>query len=405
MFRARALTAPNAPTPQAKSFQSLAREVTAHLSAPIAPDTQDRDIAAARDLIESLEAVAGQIAFFGAGLTSLSGQAIAQVAGWNIPGVGEPGQRLRPRTRIYDTFDPDTLRQVAETLDFDRVALVFVVSPNVSETSRHQAAAMIPPLVAALGADAGRHLACVVPDASDDAASGDGAVSQIVQDVERQGGRIVSFGAQGHALSQAALLPGLARGVDVAAVHAGACSLFERAVAFDGDWQAAPAFWPAVLGSLALEDRAHGRPTAVSIAAAADRYGRAAAFVAAQMAALAPEWDVAAIPQAILGQDHAALGLGMRQFASDTHPARSALTLLTPGAWPQTSPAQEAAAAWVAQTAERAAQQQRAVRVLSCPLDDPYAYGALMAQAMLDPMLAQIAAAVGGGDDASAAPE
>ena len=66
---------------------------------------------------------ADTIVFFGIGGSSLGGQTLAQLGGWNIPGMATPAQRRRPRTRFYDNLDAVTLQAALGSFDLAAHAL------------------------------------------------------------------------------------------------------------------------------------------------------------------------------------------------------------------------------------------------------------------------------------------
>ena len=68
------------------------------------------DIVAAEAALARLSSGARTIVFFGTGGSSLGGQTLAQLGGWNIPGGADAAQKQRPRTRFYDNLDPVTLQ-------------------------------------------------------------------------------------------------------------------------------------------------------------------------------------------------------------------------------------------------------------------------------------------------------
>lgn len=92
----------------------------------IAEETADLDAAeAALDkLCEGGEA----IVFFGTGGSGLGGQTLAQLGGWNLPGVSccSEGRKGRPRlrTRFYDNLDPLTLAAGLARLNLEKTRFV-----------------------------------------------------------------------------------------------------------------------------------------------------------------------------------------------------------------------------------------------------------------------------------------
>src|SRR5262249_28040395 len=66
------------------------------------------DLDAAEAALEKLSEGAETIVFFGTGGSGLGGQTLAQVGGWNLPGVScwSENRKARLRTRFYDNLDP-----------------------------------------------------------------------------------------------------------------------------------------------------------------------------------------------------------------------------------------------------------------------------------------------------------
>ena len=90
------------------------------------------DVAEAEAALARLSAGADTIVFFGIGGSSLGGQTLAQLGGWNIPGMANEAQRRRPRTRFYDNLDPVTLQSALAT--FDLAATRFVITSKSGGT-------------------------------------------------------------------------------------------------------------------------------------------------------------------------------------------------------------------------------------------------------------------------------
>jgi glucose-6-phosphate isomerase len=92
----------------------------------IAEDTADLD--AAEAALEKLSQGAETIVFFGTGGSGLGGQTLAQLGGWNLPGVSCCSEgslrRTRPRTRFYDNLDPVTLAAGLNRLDLEKTRFI-----------------------------------------------------------------------------------------------------------------------------------------------------------------------------------------------------------------------------------------------------------------------------------------
>lgn len=93
------------------------------------------DIDQARAALGELSRDAQTIVFLGTGGSSLGGQTLAQLAGWNIPGAMDKSQSGRPRTRFYDNLDPDTLARAFAGPDLASTRFVVTSkSGNTPET-------------------------------------------------------------------------------------------------------------------------------------------------------------------------------------------------------------------------------------------------------------------------------
>ena len=103
----------------------------------------EADIVAAEAALAKLSAGARAIIFFGTGGSSLGGETLAQLGGWNIPGLADEAQRNRPRTRFYDNLDPVTLESALGTFDLDTARFVVTSkSGGTPETLAQTLAAM-----------------------------------------------------------------------------------------------------------------------------------------------------------------------------------------------------------------------------------------------------------------------
>ena len=198
----------------AAKVRAACLEAARQLARDLATVTDD-EIARAERLIADLGEDSRQIVVISGGATSLANQAIAQWAGWNIPGVGEGEQRFRPRTRIYDTLDPDTIRQVTESLAYERTSFLFVLCPTRPEPARLWGQVLAPQIRTVYGRDMARHVGVVGSAAGDLFAGGEA--------------QCVSFDASAGALSIPALLTGLARGLKADDVRLGARNVAEAA--------------------------------------------------------------------------------------------------------------------------------------------------------------------------------
>ena len=99
------------------------------------------DIAPMLAALERLSQDARTLVFLGTGGSALGGETLAQVAGWNIPGALDEGQRGRPRTRFYDNLDADTLAGALNILDL--ATSRFVVTSKSGNTAETLAQAIV----------------------------------------------------------------------------------------------------------------------------------------------------------------------------------------------------------------------------------------------------------------------
>ena len=100
----------------------------------------EADIAAAETALAKLSKDARAVIFFGTGGSSLGGQTLAQLGGWNIPGLADESQKNRPRTRFYDNLDPVTLESALGS--FDLATARFVVTSKSGGTPETLAQAL-----------------------------------------------------------------------------------------------------------------------------------------------------------------------------------------------------------------------------------------------------------------------
>src|SRR5689334_15207487 len=115
------------------------------------------DLAAAAEALARISQGADTIVFFGIGGSSLGGQTLAQLGGWNIPGMASEAQRRRPRTRFYDNLDGVTLACALGS--FDLAQTRFVVTSKSGGTPETLVQAL-----AALGAVKAAGLDARIPE-------------------------------------------------------------------------------------------------------------------------------------------------------------------------------------------------------------------------------------------------
>ena len=214
-----------------------------HLAIPYATD----DLVEAERAMAALVQGADLVIFLGTGGSSLGGQTLAQLTGWNIPGAALPGQKKRPRTRFYDNLDAGTLGAMLEKLDLARTRFVLVSkSGNTPETLAQAIAAIGAVRRAGLEGEAARlFLGLTDPDRA-------GGANGLRALARRFGFPVLDhhpgIGGRYSCLTNVGLLPAIARGLDVRAVRAGAAAVVDALAAADGP----ASFPPAVAAALAV---------------------------------------------------------------------------------------------------------------------------------------------------------
>ncbi len=187
---------------------------------------QTADLDAARAALARLSEGAKTILFFGTGGSSLGGQTLAQLAGWNIPGGADAAQRKRPRTRFYDNLDGTTLENALAVLDLS--ATRFIVTSKSGGTTETLAQA-IAALAAVKAAGLQAHIPKLFLGITEPAVSGkanglrDLFSSLGIPMLEHHTG----IGGRFSCLTNVGLMPALARGLDCDAIRAGARSVVE----------------------------------------------------------------------------------------------------------------------------------------------------------------------------------
>ncbi len=237
----------------------------------IPEDTQDITDAAAA--LQTLSHGAETLVFFGTGGSSLGGQTLAQLAGWNIPGAGGKKQRTRPRTRFYDNLDGTTLEGALANLDL--ATSRFIVTSKSGGTAETLAQA-----IAALSAVKAAGLEARIPNLF---------LGITEPDIEgRKNGLRTLFASLGipmlahhtgvggrfSCLTNVGLIPAMARGLDASAIRAGAHSVVEAML----NAKSAAIFAPAVGASLAVAMSKERGITSLVMMPYADRLGRLAAW-------------------------------------------------------------------------------------------------------------------------------
>ncbi|MEQ1648656.1 MAG: glucose-6-phosphate isomerase [Hyphomicrobiaceae bacterium] len=209
------LVAPLEALKQAYSTRSLA-------ILRIAEDTADID--AAERALAKLSEGAKTLVFFGTGGSSLGGQTLAQMSGWNIPGGASSDQRKRPRTRFYDNLDGATMSGALASLDL--ASTRFIVTSKSGSTVETLAQA-IAALSAVKAADLTERIPELFLGLTEPNVEGkknglrDLCAAHNIPLLDHHTG----IGGRFSVLTNVGLLPAMARGVDVRAIRRGATSV------------------------------------------------------------------------------------------------------------------------------------------------------------------------------------
>ncbi len=218
----------------------------------IAEDTED--IVAAERALAALSVGAKTLVFFGTGGSSLGGQTLAQLAGWNIPGGADKEQRKRPRTRFYDNLDAATMTGALTSLDLATTRFIVTSKSGGTVETLSQA-------IAALSAVKAAGLESRIPELflglTEPAVAGkknglrDLCTAHNIPLLDHHTG----IGGRFSVLTNVGLLPALARGIDVRALRKGAAGVVAAMRDAPHPRECAPAVGAATTIALASEKR------------------------------------------------------------------------------------------------------------------------------------------------------
>jgi glucose-6-phosphate isomerase len=236
----------------APAIQDLKEDHQARRLALLHVVDEEADIVEAEAAFAKLASGARDIVFFGSGGSSLGGQALAQLGGWNIPGMADAAQKKRPRTRFFDNLDPVTLQ--AALASFELATTRFVVTSKSGGTAETLAQAL-----AALAAVKAAGLTQRIPDLflgiTEPKVSGklNGLRQLFAAQAIPLLAHHTAIGGRFAALTNVGLLPAMARGLDPRALRAGAKAVVDALLAADGARGLPPAEGAAVAVALAHE--------------------------------------------------------------------------------------------------------------------------------------------------------
>lgn len=214
------------------------------------------DIDAAEAALDTLCNGAETVVFFGTGGSGLGGQTLAQLGGWNLPGVsccseGRKG-RPRPRTRFYDNLDPLTLSAGLDRLDLAKTRFVVTSkSGGTTETIAQLLVTLSALKEAGLEAQVPNLFLGVTEPEKPGKPNGLRALlaSLGVPMLEHHTG----IGGRFSCLTNVGLLPAIARGLDARRIRAGAREVIDSLVSASFPAAFAPAIGAATAVGLSKE--------------------------------------------------------------------------------------------------------------------------------------------------------
>lgn len=210
------------------------------------------DIDAAEIALTKLCQGARTLIFFGTGGSGLGGQTLAQLGGWNLPGITQGAPHSRPRTRFYDNLDGATLKGALEGVDLGTTRFVFISkSGGTSETLAQTIVTLTALKSAGLGDQIPSMCLGLTEPAMPGRANGLRALlaSFNIPMLEHHTG----IGGRFSALTNVGLLPAMARGLDARAIRAGAQSVVDDMLAAKTPDGYAPAIGAATMVALSKE--------------------------------------------------------------------------------------------------------------------------------------------------------
>jgi glucose-6-phosphate isomerase len=236
---------------------------------------EDQDIADAEAALAKLSEGAKTLVFFGTGGSSLGGETLAQLAGWNISGVSLPGQHNRPRTRFYANLDGGTLQSVLESLDLTTTRFIVTSkSGGTAETLAQAIAAMTAVKAAGLEAQIPKmFLGITEPDKP---GKKNGLRALFAKFSIPMLDHHTGIGGRFSCLTNVGLMAAIARGLDARAIRAGAKSVVDSLLSAESAKDFAPAVGAATAVALSKE---RGIGTLVMMPYA-DKLGRLSAWFA-----------------------------------------------------------------------------------------------------------------------------
>jgi len=219
------------------------------------PEKQD-DLAAIRDAAHRLTQGATDVVMLGTGGSSLGGQTLAQLAGYNVPGVG--ALRSPPRLHFIDNLDAHSFETMLASLPLATTRFVAISKSGGTAETLMQTIAALSALKQA-GVDAGHGVLGISEPAEAGKRNGlrDLLGKHRVPMLDHDQG----VGGRYSALTNVGLLPAAALGLDIGALRRGAAAALAPVLA-----KKPPAEVPAALGASLAVAAAGSKPISVLMA-------------------------------------------------------------------------------------------------------------------------------------------
>jgi glucose-6-phosphate isomerase len=218
------------------------------------PERED-DLAGIREAAARLSDGASDIVVLGTGGSSLGGQTLAQLAWYNVPGVG--AFRAAPRLHFMDNLDPLTFEAMLGKLPLATTRFLSISKSGGTAETLMQTMAVLAALKAA-GVDPSRAVLGLSEPARNGKRNGlrDLLVHHRVPMFDHDPG----VGGRFSVLSNVGLLPAAVLGLDVAAIRRGAAAALAPVLAGKP-----PAEVPAALGAALNVALAEGKGKSISV--------------------------------------------------------------------------------------------------------------------------------------------
>lgn len=210
------------------------------------PERQD-DLAGIRELADRLRSGATDVVLLGTGGSSLGGQALAQVGGWNVPGL--PADAAGLRLHFFDNLDPNSMAAAVEELPLRSTRILAVSKSGGTAETMMQLLVFLEALRRRRPeADVGAHVFGLTEPAK-------GGRENTLRRFLKSFGCTIhdhdpGVGGRYSALSNVGLVPAALMGLDPATIRKGAASVLEPVLSGASAREVEPALGAALVVAL-----------------------------------------------------------------------------------------------------------------------------------------------------------